>query len=631
MASSAKFQNNCPLQLNDSVQVEMGEVSIDHASMPGNSISKIEERKLAIIKEQDSEDMSNIDMPILYIFKKIIHTVFLIPAVLLVAIISPDESQFFIFSSFISMLLDPLFLYIPLIKEETKCLMLDKKLMIAALILRIVTDLRYVMKIGSKIKKWRGSPKEIAGSIATDVVAILPIPQVVVLVFLPRMRSSGSLSIMKFLNSLILFQYLQRVYPIYRYCKNLNKKIHLSSAPTRAWIPSLFNILIYILASYVLGTFWYFFSIQREIDCWEYACQSEKGCEFSTHCDANTFRNVTLLKLACPINPPNAATFDFGIFLYALQSGVQESTNVPQKLLLCFSWGLRNLSSFASNLNTSTYGWETLFVVAISISGLVLFIYFLGHVQTFMQVAGKSERSRQKWKKILEPKIESMLSEYDLPAKVKKSIDYVVKKKDLEDPDLLLENMSSIFTFKREVDDQTLLAELTSIRHSLFLEKLKRVLHRPGTCMNDMVLKEICKHLDPVIYPKGSYIIHEGEPLDMMFFITQGIALEYTTDRSITTSRLEKGDCYGEELILSWAATATTSFSDLPNSGSTVKAHKNVEIFAIQAADLQRVLSQPSSQYSSNEVTHAAETKVIQSVLSQLRDLLIKPRWLTLG
>ncbi|KAL6138738.1 hypothetical protein ACLB2K_064017 [Fragaria x ananassa] len=546
MASSVHFQSH---QLNCSVQVQMDEESIDHAFVPANSISKIEEEPKL---RKQHEDMSNIDMPILYIAKKILYTVFLIPAVLLVAIISPDESQYFIFSSFISMLLDPLFLYIPLINEERKCLMLDKKLMTAALILRIVTDLRYVIKIGSKTIKCRRCPKKIAGSIATDVVAILPIPQVIVLVFLPRMRGSTSLSIMKFLNWLILFQYLQRVYPVYRYCRNLNKKIHLSSTPTRAWIPSLINILIYILASYVLGTFWYFFSIQREIDCWNYACHRE----FRTHCDADAVRNVTFLKVACPINPPDAAKFDFGIFLYALQSGVQESTNIPQKLLLCFSWGLQNLSSFGSNLKPSTYGWETLFVVAISISGLLLFIYFLGHVQAFMQIAGKSERSRQKWNKILEPKLS-------------------------------------------------------------------------GLHMNK--LKEICKHLDPVVYSKGKYIIREGEPLDMMFFITQGIALTYATDKSIATKRLEKGECFGGDRLMTWATTASTSFSDLPNSRKTVKAHKNVELFAIRAADLQRILSQSSS-HISNEGTHSdgyTETKVIQTVLSRLRDNVIKPRWLT--
>lgn len=133
--------------------------------------------------------------------------------------------------------------------------------------------------------------------------------------------------------------------------------------------------------------------------------------------------------------------------------------------------------------------------------------------------------------------------------------------------------------------------------------------------MNEKVLEEICKHLDPVIYPKGSYIIREGEPLDMMFFITQGIALTYKTDHnhggrstscSSTTTRLDKGEYYGEEL-LSWAAATSTSFSDLPNSSRTVKAHKKVELFALQAADLQSVLFQWSSHFSM-ELPHSTDS-----------------------
>lgn len=133
--------------------------------------------------------------------------------------------------------------------------------------------------------------------------------------------------------------------------------------------------------------------------------------------------------------------------------------------------------------------------------------------------------------------------------------------------------------------------------------------------MNEKVLEEICKHLDPVIYPKGSYIIREGEPLDMMFFITQGIALTYNTDHnhggrstsdsSINTG-LEKGEYYGEEL-LSWATTTSTSFSDLPNSSRTIKAHKKVELFVLQAADLQSVVSQWSN-HCNKELPHSIDS-----------------------
>jgi hypothetical protein len=45
----------------------------------------------------------------------------------------------------------------------------------------------------------------------------------------------------------------------------------------------------------------------------------------------------------CPVQTPNTTLFDFAIFLDALQSGVVESTDFPQKLFYCFWWGLRNL------------------------------------------------------------------------------------------------------------------------------------------------------------------------------------------------------------------------------------------------------------------------------------------------
>ncbi|KAK7853831.1 cyclic nucleotide-gated ion channel 1 [Quercus suber] len=40
------------------------------------------------------------------------------------------------------------------------------------------------------------------------------------------------------------------------------------------------------------------------------------------------------------------------------------------------------ISSVGQNLQTSTYIWETLFAVLISICGLLLFLYFIGNLQT---------------------------------------------------------------------------------------------------------------------------------------------------------------------------------------------------------------------------------------------------------
>ena len=94
----------------------------------------------------------------------------------------------------------------------------------------------------------------------------------------------------------------------------------------------------------VIGAFWYFFSIQRETACWHLVCGNLSGCGNSFSC-ANTDSSVNYAFLddRCPINTPNTTKFNFGIFLEALQSGIVQSSNLPQKFFYCFWWGLRNL------------------------------------------------------------------------------------------------------------------------------------------------------------------------------------------------------------------------------------------------------------------------------------------------
>ena len=101
----------------------------------------------------------------------------------------------------------------------------------------------------------------------------------------------------------------------------------------------IFNVMFVFQ---VIGAFWYFFSIEREIACWHEACENQSGCGRSSFSCAHS-GNYTALDDLCPINAPNSTLFDFGIFLEALQSGVVQSSNLPTKFFFCFWWGLRNL------------------------------------------------------------------------------------------------------------------------------------------------------------------------------------------------------------------------------------------------------------------------------------------------
>lgn len=138
--------------------------------------------------------------------------------------------------------------------------------------------------------------------------------------------------------------------------KNNNNKIKwsyilsLNMAQTYFSLNSKFHWLTCLLLQ-VIGALWYIFAIQREIACWQYACQSENGCEPNTfRCDDSSVRNVTVLNELCPINPPNATLFNFGIFVDALQYSVLQSTNFPDRFLNCFWWGLRHLRFVCINI-----------------------------------------------------------------------------------------------------------------------------------------------------------------------------------------------------------------------------------------------------------------------------------------
>ncbi|ONH95212.1 hypothetical protein PRUPE_7G057500 [Prunus persica] len=80
--------------------------------------------------------------------------------------------------------------------------------------------------------------------------------------------------------------------------------------------------------------------------------------------DHNAHLNITHPYYHTPlsfahINPPDPSIFDFGIFLYALQSNTTRSTSIPRKMFHSFRWGLRNLSSFGSNLRLVFMGWKS--------------------------------------------------------------------------------------------------------------------------------------------------------------------------------------------------------------------------------------------------------------------------------
>ncbi|PRQ38051.1 hypothetical protein RchiOBHm_Chr4g0409521 [Rosa chinensis] len=108
-------------------------------------------------------------------------------------------------------------------------------------------------------------------------------------------------------------------------------------------------------------------------------------CNFYCNQDISS-RNMTFIRSLdefCLVDVPANATapFHFGIFLDSLKSGNMGQINFAKKISYSFWWGLRNLSNFGTNLETSTYVWENCFAILTSTVGLLLFLYLIGKVQ----------------------------------------------------------------------------------------------------------------------------------------------------------------------------------------------------------------------------------------------------------
>ncbi|KAM1817945.1 hypothetical protein ACFX11_002178 [Malus domestica] len=524
--------------------------------------------------------------------------------------------------------LDPLFFYVLIIDQDDKCLQMDKTLSIVACLTRSLTDViflgHFICEIYDRVQnakpqtqknggnshkktKIRKLIDQVAMKIAQKMpwlsvftvigfFALLPLPQLLIGVIFYTMKGSGLVEHKDVLNFFLLCQYFPRIYRIYLSAEDF-KMIN------GMWIKGLYNMFLYILSSHVLGAFWYFFSIQRELTCWQEACvnhsKDPRACLNTFNCDSrsSTARNITFINEHCPLDTPNGASspFNFGIFIDSLQNQNTEHIPFRKKFFYSFWWGLRNLSNFGTNLTTSTYVGENLFAIFISIVGLLLFLYLIGNVQTFMQMeATKKEEMRQKMK-MKKLDVHTWMATNELPNDLREeilsSIKQTLKQKTLKQHiDADLHNfLFSILPGKTR----------TSLKRCLCMKTLQKVKMLQG--MDDKVLTLMCDYLKPVTYIENSNIFRMGDPLDCVLIIMEGTVWTYASSdsqagrgiSSMGTKPLRKGDFYGEELF-DWAPG---SFTELPVSSKHVKTRIKVDAFLLTANDLDSVVSKHRLQW----------------------------------
>ncbi|MQL85545.1 hypothetical protein Taro_018063 [Colocasia esculenta] len=321
-------------------------------------------------------------------------------------------NRVFLLACLVALFVDPLYFYLPSMgqgNDNSSCIKLDEHLSIVVTLFRTIADLFYLLHIVIKFRTayvapssrvfGRGElvmdPKKIArrylrSDFTIDLVAALPLPQIVIWLIIPAIRSSNADHNNNALAMIVLLQYIPRLYLIFPLS---NQIIKATGVVTKtAWAGAAYNLLLYMLASHVLGASWYLLSIERQTTCWKSQCNKETDvqnmpqchpkyldCDFSDKSERQLWANSTQVFAKCNASD-DSIIFQFGIFKNALTNGAV-SAKFMEKYLYCLWWGLQNLSSYGQNLSTSTYIGETSFAILIAIVGLVLFAHLIGNMQ----------------------------------------------------------------------------------------------------------------------------------------------------------------------------------------------------------------------------------------------------------
>ncbi|CAL5358760.1 hypothetical protein CsSME_00048783 [Camellia sinensis var. sinensis] len=513
-------------------------------------------------------------------------------------------NRIFMFSCMVALFVDPLFFYLPSAVNDgnSSCMSTDLNLGIIVTCFRTIADIFYMLHVIIKFRTAYVSPSSRVfgrGELVMDpkmiarrylksdffihVIATLPLPQIVIWFIIPAIRSSHADHTNNALVLIVLLQYIPRFYLIFPLSSEIIKATGLVAKT--AWSGAAYNLLLYMLASHILGASWYLLSIERYATCWKSACRHEfsplrcslRFLDCGTLDDEDRIKWANRTAVFSNCDPANTITFNYGIFQNAVSNNIV-SSEFLEKYLYCLWWGLQNLSSYGQNLSTSTFIGETSFAILIAIVGLVLFAHLIGNMQTYLQsITVRLEEWRLK-RRDTEKWMKHRQLPHDLQVRVRRFVQYK-------------------WLATRGVDEESILRALPvdlrrDIQCHLCLNLVRRVPF--FSQMDDQLLDAICERLVSSLSTQGTYIVREGDPITEMLFIIRGRLESCTTNGGRTgffnSITLRPGDFCGEEL-LAWALLPKSTVN-LPSSTRTVKALVEVEAFALRAEDLRFVANQ---------------------------------------
>ncbi|KAL6206311.1 hypothetical protein ACLB2K_023559 [Fragaria x ananassa] len=276
------------------------------------------------------------------------------------------------------------------------------------------------------------------------------------------------------------------------------------------------------------------------------------------------------------------------MFLDILQSGNTGSTIFSTKFFYSFWWGLRNLSNFGTNLETSSYIWENCFAILICVIGLLLFLFLIGNVQTYIQSESekfvKIRDSRRMRINTKYRELEKWMSSHDVPDDMKtdtlKNIsEYKVVERINKDAGARF--MHRCY-YKKDFKSDAL--------NFICVKALKRIPILRKLDEQDLI--GFCEHKFITTEDKDTLVTEAGQELFHMYLIIDG-EIECNDAETMSTRTMHRYDCVGEE-VLRWAILnykkSEGQRARLPISTVDAKCLTDVEAFWIKAPDLLEIL-----------------------------------------
>ncbi|XAR51692.1 hypothetical protein NMG60_11006398 [Bertholletia excelsa] len=405
-----------------------------------------------------------------------------------------------------------------------------------------------------------------------DAFVVLPLPQVVYLMVVPKLIIEGRVELlMTSLPLIFLLQFVPKICHSFFLMRRMRKVTGYIFGSV--WWGFALNLIAYFLAAHAAGGYWYIRTVQRIALCLSRHCErTTKSCPLPLSCSkvmCHRGNSTDTVKMSVCLD--GDGPFPFGIYGDALP--IFSGSSVPEKILYTNLWAFFMISTMGNNLEPTTDCSEVILCLFLVFGGLVLFTTLILNIQVFMHVITVRKIRMQLRRRDLQ----WWMGRRQLPSQLRNRVHRF--------------EQHCWATIGGPGEEVELLKDLPEglrrdIKRHLCLDLIKKVpLFR---ILDDLSLDSICDRVKPLVFSKGEKMMREADPVQQMLFIARGRIKKSQRLRkgTVSTTMLGPGSFVGDELLSIFFHRKVNFLDPLPPATATFTCVESGEAFALDANDL---------------------------------------------